>query len=179
MQFPSLEELKARGTRKWTVYGDDVLPLWIAESDFPTAPPVMEAIERAGDDVPALDTPPAEAEDGEGEGEVAAAGEIEDTLNILVVGNDTREGLTEQQLQELGTLGPVVRSCGRYRDMGTTGRRRVAETELTPFGATSSLGECYSTKDLTTNDVGTTISLMRATPNMHGRHTSEVDVCAL
>ncbi len=26
MQFPSLEELKARGTRKWTVYGEDVLP---------------------------------------------------------------------------------------------------------------------------------------------------------
>lgn len=52
-------------------------------------------------DVPALDTPPADA--GDGEGEVAAAGEIEDTLNILVVGNDTREGLTEQQLQELGT----------------------------------------------------------------------------
>lgn len=44
MQFPSLEELYARGTRKWSVYDKDVLPLWIAESDFPTAPAVMEAI---------------------------------------------------------------------------------------------------------------------------------------
>lgn len=44
-------------------------------------------------DVPALD----------GEGEVEAAGELQDTLNILVVGNSTREGLTEEQLQELGT----------------------------------------------------------------------------
>ncbi|MFS0469825.1 pyridoxal phosphate-dependent aminotransferase, partial [Corynebacterium striatum] len=42
MQFPSLEELKARGTRKWTVYGEDVLPLWIAESDFDTAPAVKQ-----------------------------------------------------------------------------------------------------------------------------------------
>ncbi|MCF8712991.1 pyridoxal phosphate-dependent aminotransferase, partial [Corynebacterium sp. MC-09] len=38
MEFPSLEELQARGTRKWTVFEEDVLPLWIAESDFPTAP---------------------------------------------------------------------------------------------------------------------------------------------
>lgn len=46
MKFPSVETLKDRGTRKWTVYGEDVLPLWIAESDFPTAPPVLEAIRR-------------------------------------------------------------------------------------------------------------------------------------
>ncbi len=45
MDFPSISELKARGTRKWTVYDDDVLPLWIAESDFPTAPPVKQAIQ--------------------------------------------------------------------------------------------------------------------------------------
>lgn len=47
MQFPSLEELKARGTRKWTVYGEDVLPLWIAESDFDTAPAVKQVLEKA------------------------------------------------------------------------------------------------------------------------------------
>lgn len=46
MEFPSLEQLKARSTRKWTVYGDDVIPLWIAESDFPTAPAVKETITR-------------------------------------------------------------------------------------------------------------------------------------
>ncbi|MDR7329990.1 MalY/PatB family protein [Corynebacterium guangdongense] len=49
MEFPSLEELKARQTRKWTVYDDDVLPLWIAESDFPTDPHVKKAIRDAVD----------------------------------------------------------------------------------------------------------------------------------
>lgn len=45
MEFPSLEELQARGTRKWTVFEEDVLPLWIAESDFPTAPAIKKALE--------------------------------------------------------------------------------------------------------------------------------------
>ena len=49
MQFPSLETLRARGTRKWTQYSDDVLPLWVAESDFPTAEPVKRAIQDAVD----------------------------------------------------------------------------------------------------------------------------------
>lgn len=44
MEFPDIETLKARGTRKWTQYDDDVLPLFIAESDFPTAPAVKRAI---------------------------------------------------------------------------------------------------------------------------------------
>lgn len=44
MQFPDIETLKARGTRKWTVYDEDVIPLFIAESDFPTAPAVKQAI---------------------------------------------------------------------------------------------------------------------------------------
>ena len=45
MEFPNLEELQARGTRKWTVFEEDVLPLWIAESDFPTAPAIKKALE--------------------------------------------------------------------------------------------------------------------------------------
>lgn len=49
MQFPDLETLRARGTRKWTQYGDDVIPLWVAESDFPTAEPVKRAIQDAVD----------------------------------------------------------------------------------------------------------------------------------
>ncbi len=49
MKFPSLERLQARGTRKWTVYDDDVLPLWIAESDFPTAPVVKEVLQQMVD----------------------------------------------------------------------------------------------------------------------------------
>ena len=49
MEFPSLEELQARGTRKWTVFEEDVLPLWIAESDFPTAPAIKKALEEMVD----------------------------------------------------------------------------------------------------------------------------------
>ncbi|MGP6172684.1 MalY/PatB family protein [Corynebacterium sp. A21] len=47
MQIPSLDVLKNRQTRKWTVYEDDVLPMFIAESDFTTCEPVMEAIRAA------------------------------------------------------------------------------------------------------------------------------------
>lgn len=46
MDFPTLEQLKARTTRKWTVYDEDIIPLWIAESDFPTAPAVKANITR-------------------------------------------------------------------------------------------------------------------------------------
>lgn len=47
LNFPDLEQLRARGTRKWTVFDDDVLPLWVAESDFPTASPVHQRIRDA------------------------------------------------------------------------------------------------------------------------------------
>ncbi|RNE49602.1 MalY/PatB family protein [Corynebacterium alimapuense] len=47
MEFPTLEQLKNRQTRKWTVYDDDVLPMWIAESDFSTFPPIKQAIAKA------------------------------------------------------------------------------------------------------------------------------------
>ena len=47
MEFPNLDTLKTRGTRKWTQYDDDVLPLWVAESDFPTAPVVKAALQQA------------------------------------------------------------------------------------------------------------------------------------
>lgn len=49
MKFPSIEELRHRATRKWTEYPDDVIPLWIAESDFPTCPNVLHAIQEAVD----------------------------------------------------------------------------------------------------------------------------------
>jgi cystathionine beta-lyase len=38
------EELRNRKTIKWNYYDEDVLPLWVAEMDYPTAPAVMEAI---------------------------------------------------------------------------------------------------------------------------------------
>ena len=45
--IPDLPTLKARGTMKWTRYADDVLPLWVAESDFDTCPVVRTAITDA------------------------------------------------------------------------------------------------------------------------------------
>lgn len=42
-----LDTLRARGTMKWTRYPEDVLPLWVAESDFDTCPPVQRAVEDA------------------------------------------------------------------------------------------------------------------------------------
>lgn len=47
VSFPTLDQLRARDTMKWTVYPDDVLPLWVAESDFDTCPPVNSAIKDA------------------------------------------------------------------------------------------------------------------------------------
>lgn len=49
MQIPSLEALRQRQTRKWTVYDDDVLPMFIAESDFTTCEAVMDEIRAAVD----------------------------------------------------------------------------------------------------------------------------------
>jgi len=40
----SLEELRRRRGSKWTAFGEDVLPAWVADMDFPIAPPVREAI---------------------------------------------------------------------------------------------------------------------------------------
>jgi cysteine-S-conjugate beta-lyase len=38
------QQLRARKTIKWNHFGPDVLPLWIAEMDFPTAPAVVDGI---------------------------------------------------------------------------------------------------------------------------------------
>jgi cysteine-S-conjugate beta-lyase len=37
-------QLRRRRTIKWNLFGSDVLPLWIAEMDFPTAPAVIDGI---------------------------------------------------------------------------------------------------------------------------------------
>jgi cysteine-S-conjugate beta-lyase len=42
-----LELLRQRSSTKWRKYGDDVLPLFVAETDFPPAPAVTRALERA------------------------------------------------------------------------------------------------------------------------------------
>lgn len=38
------DQLRARNTIKWNLFAPDVLPLWIAEMDFPTAPAVLDAV---------------------------------------------------------------------------------------------------------------------------------------
>lgn len=43
----SLAELRERSSEKWREYPDDVLPLFVAETDFPLAPAVTAALERA------------------------------------------------------------------------------------------------------------------------------------
>ena len=47
--FPDIATLRARGTLKWTAYPEDVLPLWVAESDAATCPAVMDAVREAVD----------------------------------------------------------------------------------------------------------------------------------
>lgn len=42
--IPDLETLRQRTSVKWTAYPDDVLPMFIAEMDFPLAPVVADAI---------------------------------------------------------------------------------------------------------------------------------------
>jgi cysteine-S-conjugate beta-lyase len=43
----SLGELRQRRSAKWTRYPADVLPAWVAETDFPLAPPVRTALAAA------------------------------------------------------------------------------------------------------------------------------------
>jgi len=45
----SLAELRQRQSAKWRAYGDDVLPLWIAEMDVPLAEPVRRSIITAAE----------------------------------------------------------------------------------------------------------------------------------
>ncbi|HEX6456726.1 MAG TPA: aminotransferase class I/II-fold pyridoxal phosphate-dependent enzyme [Solirubrobacterales bacterium] len=43
----SPERLRRRRSAKWSRYGSDVLPAWVAEMDFPLAPPVKRALLEA------------------------------------------------------------------------------------------------------------------------------------
>jgi cystathionine beta-lyase len=43
----SLDDLRLRRSVKWARYDADVLPAWIAEMDFPLAPPITDALRRA------------------------------------------------------------------------------------------------------------------------------------
>jgi cystathionine beta-lyase len=43
----ALDRLRERRSAKWSEYGADVLPSWVAEMDFPLAPPVRHALAAA------------------------------------------------------------------------------------------------------------------------------------
>lgn len=45
----SVEDLRRRSGAKWTRYGPEVIPAWIADMDFPVAPPIRRALLRAMD----------------------------------------------------------------------------------------------------------------------------------
>ncbi|QAU51883.1 Cystathionine beta-lyase PatB [Corynebacterium pelargi] len=47
MDFPEYERLRARHTMKWTRHDEDVIPLWVAESDFATCPEIHQALRSA------------------------------------------------------------------------------------------------------------------------------------
>lgn len=47
--FPDIPTLRDRGTLKWTAYPDEVLPIWVAESDAATCPAVIGAVRAAVD----------------------------------------------------------------------------------------------------------------------------------
>lgn len=38
------KQLRGRNTIKWNFFDPDVLPLWVAEMDYPTAPPVLDGV---------------------------------------------------------------------------------------------------------------------------------------
>jgi cystathionine beta-lyase len=44
-----IDELRKRRSAKWSQYEPDVLPAWVAEMDFPLAPPVKQALSAAVD----------------------------------------------------------------------------------------------------------------------------------
>ena len=48
MDFDDLDigQLRARTGEKWSQFGDDVLPAWVADMDFPPPPPIGAALAR-------------------------------------------------------------------------------------------------------------------------------------
>ena len=47
LQALPLDQLRQRSSTKWRTYGDDVLPLFVAETDFAPAPVITAALSRA------------------------------------------------------------------------------------------------------------------------------------
>ncbi|MCS7011022.1 MAG: aminotransferase class I/II-fold pyridoxal phosphate-dependent enzyme, partial [Anaerolineales bacterium] len=45
--FDRLIDRRASNSMKWRSYGEQVLPLWVADMDFPAPPPILAALQRA------------------------------------------------------------------------------------------------------------------------------------
>ena len=44
--FETVRERRGTDSAKWGKYGDEVLPLWVADMDFPAAEPILQALHR-------------------------------------------------------------------------------------------------------------------------------------
>ena len=47
--FDTVVERRGTGSDKWDSYGPDILPMWIADSDFKSPQPVIDAIRAVAD----------------------------------------------------------------------------------------------------------------------------------
>ncbi|WP_268800955.1 MalY/PatB family protein [Pseudomonas huanghezhanensis] len=45
INFNTAIERRATGSKKWSQYADDVLPMWVADMDFPVAPAILAALQ--------------------------------------------------------------------------------------------------------------------------------------
>ncbi len=47
--FDTLRDRRGSDSAKWKKYGDDVLPLWVADMDFVSAEPILQALHERVD----------------------------------------------------------------------------------------------------------------------------------
>ena len=45
--FDTIIDRRSSNSIKWNKYPEDILPLWVADMDFPAPPPVLEALYKA------------------------------------------------------------------------------------------------------------------------------------
>src|SRR5688500_11060251 len=49
VQADPLDVLRSRTSEKWATHGDDVIPMFVAEMDYPLAEPIRQALHEAVD----------------------------------------------------------------------------------------------------------------------------------
>ena len=47
--FDTLKDRKGSDSAKWKKYGDEVLPLWVADMDFVSAQPIVDVLRQRAD----------------------------------------------------------------------------------------------------------------------------------